>query len=502
MNMYRVARYLTERGHSVTLITLPGTLLQRYAEKAGLVVEPLVVKVKYVDLGAAYRLSALLKQKNISALVFSIAKDTYLVGWTKWFFYPALRLFYYQQMQVGIPKKGPVQTLLYRSLAAWIAPLHGLADQVRDMTHMPPERIHVILQGIDVPVFLHARAKREEARRHFRLPDGAFVVGIVGRIDPMKGQEYLIKAVGRSVEAGKPFHALVVGQAVSGYAQHLQRLVAELDVAPFVHLHPYTDDPSLAYAAMDAFALASLQETYGMVTVEAMAAGLAVVGTRSGGTPELLGNGRYGVLVPPRDDEALAAGLAPADGSTGRTEALGRAAQAYAAATFPITAQLEALENLLAAGRRLQSLPGDFFNQLHDPAHAFFEAALPPAGSVLPRTALARLWPVLGEALRVEGNGNHFGPVKPDQRYLRDQRRDEAARFFVVVEVLAGRGVLQHHVTRLARHQELRSAGAARVAQRRLPFDEHHVGVLLLEAREEWRVLLRPTRSRWACSRR
>jgi hypothetical protein len=48
-------------------------------------------------------------------MIFSIAKDTYLAGWTKWFFYPALRLFYYQQMQVGIPKKGPLQTLLYRS---------------------------------------------------------------------------------------------------------------------------------------------------------------------------------------------------------------------------------------------------------------------------------------------------------------------------------------------------------------------------------------------------
>jgi glycosyltransferase involved in cell wall biosynthesis len=350
INIYRVARYLTQRGHSVTVITSSGTPLQRYAEKAGLAVEPLVVKVKYVDLGAAYRLSKILKRRNISSLIFSIAKDTYLVGWAKWFFYPALQLFYYQQMQVGIPKKGPVQTLLYRSLAAWIAPLRGLADQVREMTHMPPERIHVILQGIDTPVFLHARAQREEARRHFRLPHDAFVVGIVGRIDPMKGQEYLIKAAARAARAGKPFHALVVGQAVPEYALHLQRLMAELDVAPFVHVHPYTDDPALAYAAMDAFALASLQETYGMVTVEAMAAGLAVVGTRSGGTPELLGNGRYGVLVPPRDDEALAAALVRLMEAPAEREALGRAAQAYAAETFTMTAQLEALENVLRGG--------------------------------------------------------------------------------------------------------------------------------------------------------
>jgi len=347
MNIYRLARYLTERGHSVTVIASPDSPLQRYAEKAGLPVALLTVKVKYADLGAAYRLSALLKKQNTSSLVFSVAKDTYLAGWARWFFYPALRLFYYQQMQVGIPKKGPVQTLLYRSLAAWIAPLHWLAGQVRDMTHMPPERIHVVLQGIDIPAFIHARAQREEARRHFGLPPGAFVVGIVGRIDPMKGQEYVMKAVARAVRAGKPLHALVVGQAVPEYLQHLQKLMVELEVAPFVHIHPYTDDPSLAYAAMDAFAMASVQETYGMVTVEAMVAGLAVVGTSSGGTPELLGNGRYGVLVPPKDDEALADALVRLMDAPAEREGLARAAQAYAASTFTIDAQLEALENLL-----------------------------------------------------------------------------------------------------------------------------------------------------------
>jgi hypothetical protein len=57
INMYRLAKHLSERGHAVLLIVAPGTTLCRYAEKAGLAVETLAVKVKYVDLGAAYRLS-------------------------------------------------------------------------------------------------------------------------------------------------------------------------------------------------------------------------------------------------------------------------------------------------------------------------------------------------------------------------------------------------------------------------------------------------------------
>jgi len=72
--------------------------------------------------------------------------------------------------------------------------------------------------------------------------------------------------------------------------------------------------------------------------------------TRSGGTPELLGNGRYGVLVPPRDDEALAAALVRLMEAPAEREALGQAAQAYAAETFTMAAQLEALENVLGVG--------------------------------------------------------------------------------------------------------------------------------------------------------
>jgi glycosyltransferase involved in cell wall biosynthesis len=347
MNMYRLALYLAERGHSITFIAARGTSVRSYAEKAGLTVEHLTVKVKYFDIGAAYRLSAILKKRNVSSLLFSIAKDNYVAGWAKRFFYPSLQLFYWQQMQTGIPKKGPVQTLMYRALTGWIAPLPWLAVQAQKMTNMPPERIYVIVQGVNVPVFIGARTQREEARRHFGLPDDGFVVGVVGRIDPMKGQEYLIKAAARARRAGKPLHALIIGEAVPAYLQHLKELIAELEVARFVHIHPYTDDPSLAYAALDVFAMASLNETYGMVTVEAMVAGLAVVGFNSGGTPELLGNGQYGILIPPEDDEALTAALLRLMDTPEERQALGRVAQTYAAGTFTMALQCTALENLL-----------------------------------------------------------------------------------------------------------------------------------------------------------
>ena len=173
----------------------------------------------------------------------------------------------------------------------------------------------------------------------------------------MKGQEYLIKATARVVGAGKPMHALIIGQAVPQYLQHLKQQIADLDVGAVVHIHSYTDDPSLAYAALDVFVMASLEETYGMVTVEAMAAGLAVVGTRSGGTPELLGNGQYGVLVPPKDDEALAAALIRLMDAPGERNMLGQAAQAYATENFTMAAQCAAIENLLRGGPAVATQP-------------------------------------------------------------------------------------------------------------------------------------------------
>jgi glycosyltransferase involved in cell wall biosynthesis len=350
MNVYRFAVRLRERGHEVTLLARTGTPVYEKARQDGLIVVPFEVRVKYADIKAASRLASLLRARRIESLIISVAKDNYVAGWAKLFFYPRLKLYYQQHMQLGVPKKGLVQTLLYRSLTAWIAPLELLARQVREKTRMPPGRIHVIPLGIDLKQFEGIEEKRQKARSFYGLPADAFVAGIVGRLHPDKGQHHLLKAAGHLHRTGKPLHVLIVGEetrgSTGGYTAFLKQTAGEQSIEKLVHFHPYTEETALAFAALDVFVMASLGETYGMVTIEAMAAGLPVIGTNTGGTPELLGEGRYGMLIPPGDEKALAGALENMMNDPGRKQ-LGQAAQQYAHRTFGHHLQCKAMEELL-----------------------------------------------------------------------------------------------------------------------------------------------------------
>lgn len=135
------------------------------------------------------------------------------------------------------------------------------------------------------------------------------MVGTVGRLDPGKGQALLLEAL---TELPGHVHALFVGSNTvdNGRDEH-QRLVdrAEtLGVTDRVHWRSETDDPLPFYDILDAFAMTSTSETIGTVTLEAMARGVPVVGSRAGGTAQLVDEGR-GMPFAAGDSQALASAL-------------------------------------------------------------------------------------------------------------------------------------------------------------------------------------------------
>jgi glycosyltransferase involved in cell wall biosynthesis len=345
---------MQRRKHTVLLIATPGTPVFQKALQEGIPVEPLKVKQAYTDIMAARRLALILKKSQTRVLIFSMAKDIYVGGWARLFFYPQLQLMYMQQMQLGIAKKGWVQTLLYRQLAAWVAPLHLLAEQVKLKTHMPHQRIHVIPLGIEASNFVEVSQQKTLARQklqlQFPLSAQSFLIGTIGRLDPAKGQEYLIRAVALLRQRQVEVHALLVGEETRGatqnYPKYLQELAQQLGVESQVHFRPFMEQAEIAFAALDAFVMASKGETYGMVTIEAMAAGLPVIGTNSGGTPELIGNGERGLPVPPEDANAIADALEKLIRDPELRQTIATKGQAFTLTYLSATYQCEQIEAL------------------------------------------------------------------------------------------------------------------------------------------------------------
>jgi glycosyltransferase involved in cell wall biosynthesis len=186
------------------------------------------------------------------------------------------------------------------------------------------------------------RAPRDAARKALGVPRDALVVAVLGRISGWKGQDIAVRAL-----AHLPPDAvlLIAGQPWRGEERHLRelrRLADSHGLADRVVLAGFVEDVSLVYGAADVIAVPSKQpDPLPNAALEAAASGCCVVASAHGGLPEILRDGDTGLLVPPRDPEALAAAIAGAD-----RERLGAAAAADVAQRFDPERMLTEVQQL------------------------------------------------------------------------------------------------------------------------------------------------------------
>lgn len=313
MNVLALVRWLTEAVRPIRFYGPADTRLHREVSQLGLATGTVSSRLKAGDLVNAWRLARMLRRDRVNRLIVHQSRDLFMGATACLMTSGRCRLVYSQHMHIGGDKHDLYHRWLYRRIDAMITPAQWLADRVLEKTALPPERLHVVTWGIEVDRFTTGKPVRAAARARFGLPDEAAVIGLVGRLDPKKGQDVAISALTRVHKSGHPAHLLIVGDQSFGegdqYAERVHRLVKELNLEEHVHFFPYQDDIEAAYAAIDIFTLTSQSECYGMVTVEALVCGLPVIGTDDGGTISLIDHGRNGLRVKPLDVKALAASL-------------------------------------------------------------------------------------------------------------------------------------------------------------------------------------------------
>lgn len=160
--------------------------------------------------------------------------------------------------------------------------------------------------GIDLSN-VNASRSPQTVRGTLGLADGAVVIGTTGRLSPVKGHEYLVRAARFIVEREPRARFVFVG--TGPLKRELQALAVDLGVGGACRfVDPGTLDASVydLMAAMDVFVLPSLSEGIPMALLEAMALERPVIATRVGGVPEMIVDRSNGLLVRPQDDRALA----------------------------------------------------------------------------------------------------------------------------------------------------------------------------------------------------
>lgn len=222
--------------------------------------------------------------------------------------------------ELGIPlvlsvHGGLNRKAIYRRIAkptfALIDGFIGTSEAVRrDLLSMgiEPSRVTVISSGVDTDLFTPpAPGARREARRCLGIGEDDKVVISVGRLHPMKGYSELIAAAAR-LRLQSSLKFLIVGDGPEREA--LQRQSVDLPAVRFIRGVHHEEVPRYLYAA-DIFVLPSIDlpgttETTPTALLEAMACGLPVVCTDSGGMPDIVGNGKNGYVVPQGEPDALA----------------------------------------------------------------------------------------------------------------------------------------------------------------------------------------------------
>ena len=199
---------------------------------------------------------------------------------------------------------------------------------------------------------------REAARRSLDLASDRFVVALVGRVSDWKGQDVLIRALGRPSLVANGAIALLAGDAYPGAEAHERRLVAlagRLGVTERVVRLGFRHDIGTVLGAADVMVVPSTRpEPLGLVAMEGAAAGLPVVASAHGGVTEIVRHGVTGMLVAPGNPEALATALRLLADDPGLARRLGEAGRIDVAERFPLERMLTRLQELydrLAAGR-------------------------------------------------------------------------------------------------------------------------------------------------------
>lgn len=237
-------------------------------------------------------------------------------------------------------KRVLLNPLLNRFTAYITAISVATKDALIQYENFPSEKIKVIYNGLDDVRYL--LPPDVGLKKELGLPISARIMGTVGRLDSIKNQKMMIKAL-RQVRVSYPETVLlIVGDGPE--RRNLEAFVAELGLTSHVIFTGFREDVHRFFSLMDVFLLTSFSEGTAMTILEAMASGLPTIVTDVGGNPEIVEAGKTGFVIPSDDEKALADRVLSFFNNPNTMKIMGQAGRAHFENHFTVDKMVQAYE--------------------------------------------------------------------------------------------------------------------------------------------------------------
>jgi glycosyltransferase involved in cell wall biosynthesis len=339
--MLRTLQALQKRGHQVWLCCRPETELAKLAVAQGVPVKLLAFRGDFDPVTIA-RLARFMKEERIEVVLTNMDKELRLGG-------IAAKI---AGVPAVIPRRGidyPLKNrwhyrFAYNVLAARVIANSEATKQalLLNAPWLDSERIEVIYNGIEMQPFLQPSQRR--LRTEWGVSPEAPLLGFVGQLDKRKGIEVLLAAFAHIHRQIPQVRLVLVGRGP--LQEMIESEVHRQNWGDAILLPGFIDDVVAVMQAIEILLLPSLWEGFGIVLIEAMAAGKPAISTNTSSMPEIIADGQTGYLVPVGDAEALANRTIELLQDSELRGQFGNAARRRAGELFTLERMIDQLENL------------------------------------------------------------------------------------------------------------------------------------------------------------
>ena len=320
------------QGHRVTLYLPVGSRLEREARAHGLAVLPHAHR-GFLRIRDLVRLAGWIRREQPDIIHVHDSPSLRLMSIMLWVAKSRGLLYLTRHMGLKHTRRGVLNRLFYHQIRRVYAISGYVARAIHEHLPVPRDRVRILPPGIQRRHFTIRPMSAEEAKSQLGLDPDRIVIGMLGRITRLKGhREYLLAM--QALRTGHPsIQGLVAGAAgpervEQRFFREIETLRRQLGLADTVRFTGESLDPRVHLAAMDMFVFPSHLESFGMTGIEAMTFGLPVIACAAGAIPEIIEDGKTGILIPPLDPEALAQAVSRLMAAPDLCRRLGGSAQA------------------------------------------------------------------------------------------------------------------------------------------------------------------------------